>query len=703
MSLLPFRRRAGSPQAGRFRLVRFFAIASLGGIAVVTLALVAIYRAQVEENLIRHENRANAHLTHLFSGLTWARYRPLVAGGTQRNRDELIAAPQMRELRAEVVAAMTELDVAKVKIYDLDGLTVFSTDEKQIGERKADNLGFVAARAGQVSSQITHRDRFDAFEGVINNRSLIATYIPARASADAPVEGVFEVYSDVTAMLQQQRDAQWRIGGIVVGLLALLYVFLSAIVKRAERTIELQVREREEREARVRHEAFHDPLTGLPNRAYFHERIAESIALTTRTGHPGALMFIDLDRFKFVNDTLGHEAGDQLLRQAAARIGSTLRDNDVLFRMGGDEFTIILPWITAPEDAAVIAKRIQNMLGRPVQIDGHELSVGASIGIAIFPDDGADAETLVRHADAAMYSAKAQGRGTHAFYQASMNARALERMRLEAELKRGFQQGEFELLYQPRLDAVTRRPVAIEALLRWNSPTRGQLLPEQFLRVLEESGQIALVGEWVLRQACTQLGQWLREGAPALRMSVNIASAQLRRDSFVESVGRVLQQTGVPPALLEVEIIESMLVADGDAMRRIVNSLKQLGVRIAIDDFGAGQSSLQLLRVLDVDFLKVDRSVIADVAAGGRDQVIANALVDIARALGIAVVAEGVETAAQARACRRLQCTELQGNHFADPVPAAAVPALITRLLEQAQRQEPGARSIAAALPAAAT
>ncbi len=690
VNTLPATRTTHEPHAGRFRLARFFALTSLAGIAVVTLCLVVTYRSLVEENIVRHENRANAHLTHLFSGLTWARYRPLVSDSGDRSRETLLAAPQRKALQAEILTVMADLQVAKVKIYDRDGITVFSTDEKQIGEHKGANRGFLAARMGQVTSEITHRDRFDALEGVINNRSLIATYIPARADSDAPIEGVFEVYSDVTGMLQQQRDAQWRVGGIIVGMLALLYAFLAMIVRRAERTIVRQAREREEREARIRHEAFHDPLTGLPNRAYFHERIAEAIALSSRTGHPGALMFIDLDRFKFVNDTLGHDAGDQLLRQAAARIASTLRDNDVLFRMGGDEFTIILPWITAPEDAAVIAKRIQNILGRPVPIDGHDLSISASVGIAVFPDDGADADTLVRHADAAMYSAKAQGRGTHAFYQASMNARALERMRLEAELKRGFHQGEFELLYQPRLDATTRRPVALEALLRWNSPGRGRLLPAEFLRVLEESGQIALVGEWVMRQACTQLAHWLREGMTPLRVSVNVSSTQLRRDGFVESVGRVLQQTGVPPALLELEIVESLLVADGDAIGHSVAGLKQLGVRIAIDDFGAGQSSLQLLRTLDVDFLKVDRSVIADVASGGRDQVIATALVDIARALGIAVVAEGVENAVQARACQRLQCAELQGNHFAMPTPAELVPALIAQF---AVPQQPAGRA----------
>lgn len=228
--------------------------------------------------------------------------------------------------------------------------------------------------------------------------------------------------------------------------------------------------------------------------------------------------------------------------------------------------------------------------------------------------------------------------------------------------------------------------MAIEALLRWNSPSRGRQLPQDFLQVLEESGQIGLVGEWVLRQACTHLRKWLDAGNPPLRVSINVSAGQLRRENFVESVARVLQHTGVPPALLEIEVVESMLVADGERMRRVVDGLKHLGIRVAIDDFGAGQSSLQLLRLLDVDFLKVDRSVIANVTSGGRDQVIATALVDIARALRIAVVAERVETATQARACRRPQCSELQGNHFAEPVAAAQLPDVIRRLAASAER-----------------
>ena len=662
-----------------FRLMRYFALASLLGVTVVTVGLIWTYRDLTEENLVRHENRANANLTRLFATEVWARYRALVLAPAGRSRDELLAHPLQAPLRAEVLDRMARLQVAKVKIYSVDGITVFSTEERQIGEDKSGNAGFLAARRGEVSSLITFRDRFDAFEGVISNRSLISTYIPVMAAGTDQVEGVFEVYSDVTEMLAQQNEAQWRVAGVVLALLGLLYVFLSGVVGKADRTISRQDQERTQREARMRHEAYHDALTGLPNRAYFMERIQESIEQSLRAGQSGALMFIDLDRFKIVNDSLGHDSGDRLLREASSRIQGCLRDSDVLFRMGGDEFTVILPSIAVPEDAGVIARRIRNAIARSVRLNEHEISIGASIGIAVFPADGDTVETLLRNADHAMYSAKESGRGTHAFFQPSMNRRAMDRMRLEVELKRGFEQGQFELHYQVRHDAVSGEPVAFEALLRWQSPTRGMLLPEQFLPVLEENGMMALVGEWVLRTACRQLAAWHAAGAIGLRMSVNVSALQLRRDGFIESLQRVLRESRVGAACLEIELHESLLAGrDPDFLVR-VGQIKQLGVRVSIDDFGAGQSSLQHLRELDVDFLKLDRSVVSDIAAGGRGQAIGSALVGIARALGIEVVAEGVETEAQARICLGLGCRELQGRLFAGEMPADEVATLLTQ------------------------
>jgi diguanylate cyclase (GGDEF)-like protein len=388
----------------------------------VTACLFAVYRDFTVRHLVEHESRANADLTRAFANAVWGKYRPLVLGSSGRSREALLADPALAALRADVLRTMKGLKVARIKIYNLEGLTVFSTDARQIGEDKSANPGFRTARAGRVVSDITHRDTFDAFEGVLSARNLISSYVPVRAAPDADIEGVFEVYSDVTELLERQSRAQWQIAAIVLAALATLYLFFYFMVRKADRIIARQERERADKEMQIHHQAYHDALTGLPNRAGFAERLDESLALAARHGRSGAVMFIDLDRFKLVNDSLGHQAGDQLLKLAATRIRDCLRKSDLLFRMGGDEFMVIMPEIAAPEHAAQVAQRITEAVAVPALIHGHELDVGATIGIAVFPGDGASADALVRHADAAMYAAKERGRGTHAFHGAAAPA-----------------------------------------------------------------------------------------------------------------------------------------------------------------------------------------------------------------------------------------------------------------------------------------
>ena len=652
-----------------FKLTRFFSITSLIGIVVVTACLIWTYRELTLRHLIEHESRANADLTRAFANTVWDDYRGFVLGSSGRSRQALLADPTLPRLRADVLRKMSGMQIVKIKIYNLDGLTVFSTDERQIGADTSANPGFRTARAGAVVSEITHREKFDAFEGVINNRDLIASYVPVRAEAGAAPEGVFEVYSDVTVLLHQQSRAQWQVAGIVFSLLAMLYLFLFFVVRKADRIIARQEQAQAAKEGEVRHLAYHDALTGLPNRACFSERLCETISLVQRHGHTSALMFIDLDRFKIVNDSLGHDAGDQLLKVVSARIQSCLRQSDLLFRMGGDEFTIILPEIATPEDAAFVARRILEAVATPVSVHEHALIVGATIGIAVYPGDGDSPEALIKNADAAMYSAKQNGRGTYAFYRAAMNQRALRRLNLEAALRKGFHDGEFALYYQPRLDAATRRVVALEALLRWISPSRGVTLPGEFIAALEEMGMMTIVGEWVLRSACTQIRQWQHEGVEPLRVSINVSVVQFQNAAFPAMVQRVLGDTGVSPALIELELTESLLISNPEQARATIGALKALGVSLSIDDFGTGYSSLNYLRHFAVDCLKIDRSFVTEIATDERARSVAAAIVDLARALNIMVVAEGVETEAQAQFFRGIRCGELQGYLFCRPLP----------------------------------
>lgn len=656
-----------------FRLTRHFSLASLIGVLVVLVCMVWTYRQLTLAHLIEHESRSNVNLTRSLSNDVWTDFRPFVVSSTGASREELLAHPAQDGLLATMQMHMAGLSIAKIKIYNASGMTVFSTDRAQVGEDKSNNQGFRKALAGAAVSDITYRDRFDAFEGTLTNRNLIFSYIPVRAAPDLPPEAVFEVYSDVTALLARQREAQWQVAGIVLGLMGALYLFMYAVVRKADRIIVSQEEERTLRETEIRHQAYHDALTGLPNRIYFGERLDEALANAGRRGASCALMFIDLDRFKIVNDSLGHNAGDQLLKAVSERIRACLRSNDMLFRVGGDEFTVILPELTTPDDAARLARRIIAAVRAPVSLYDHEVKVGATVGIAVFPEDGRTGSALVKNADAAMYNAKQAGRGTHAFYRSTMNERAITRLNLEADLARAFQNGEFQIHYQPRLDARTRRVVAAEALLRWVSPTRGLVGPLEFIPVLEETGMIHLVGEWVLRSACEQHRCWADAGFAPVRVSVNISARQFQNPGFAATVTRILAATGVQPDAIELELTESLLITNPQQASVSLKALKALGLRLAIDDFGLGYSSLGYLRDFEVDCLKIDRSFVSDVTSNPRDRALAAAIVQLAGSLGISVVAEGVETDAQAAFFTELECNELQGFLFCKPLPATQI------------------------------
>ena len=464
------------------------------------------------------------------------------------------------------------------------------------------------------------------------------------------------------------------LAGGLVALLALLQGGLLLLVRRAERRLSDLDLARTHSEQLARRLALHDPLTGLPNRSQFVQRLAEALAQAARHGHTGAVMVLGLDRFKVVNEGLGHQAGDLLLQTVAQRLQGALRQGDQLFRLGGDEFAVLLPQVAAAEDAAVVARRLQALAAEPVAVHAHGLSVGATLGIAVFPADGRTADELLKNADAALSSAKEQARGTHAFHSPELNRRALQRLELEVALQRALREGEFTLHYQPRVAAGSREVVALEALLRWNRPRHGVVPTGEFLGALEDAGLMPVVGAWVLRHACQQVRRWADDtGARLLRVSINVSASQFRGSGFVPLVRRVLQETGAPADRIELELTESLLVAEADHAARTVDALKALGLRITIDDFGAGHSSLNHLRRFAVDGLKIDRSFGAELATSERDRALVAAIVQLARDLGITVVAKGVETEAQAAFYERIRCHQLQGWLFGRPQPVHAL------------------------------
>lgn len=433
------------------------------------------------------------------------------------------------------------------------------------------------------------------------------------------------------------------------------------------------ISERKRTEEEIRQLAYYDALTRLPNRAFFLEQLRRALDAARRNGTRLAILFCDLDNFKDVNDTLGHDRGDLLLKQIAGRLSACIRKGDTLSRLGGDEFVLLLPVASGDKEAVSVARKIKRQMARPFDLDGHEIYSTPSIGIAIHPDDGADVSTLLKHADMAMYVAKSKGRNRYQFFGEEMNRRAQERQALEAGLRRAITEQEFALLYQPQFHVDTRRLVGAEALLRWHHPERGVLLPEQVIPLADETGLIHPIGEWVLRAACRQAHEWQQLGFTDLRVGVNLSGRQFHEPSLIDLVRRVLAETALPPELLELEIPEQELGTDLDESLATLQSLRDLGVHLAVDDFGTGAASFVALRRLPVHRLKIAPAFVADIADDPRARALAGAMFAVAASLGLEAVAEGVETERQLAVLRELGCEQVQGYHFARPATSQAI------------------------------
>jgi diguanylate cyclase (GGDEF)-like protein/PAS domain S-box-containing protein len=444
------------------------------------------------------------------------------------------------------------------------------------------------------------------------------------------------------------------------------------------------VTERTRAEEQIRFLAHHDSLTGLGNRRLFKERLAQALSQARRTGRRAGVLFLDLDHFKRINDTLGHSVGDALLQGVAGRLVASLREGDTVVRedtptaisrLGGDEFTILVAPIDDVQNLARVARRILEALAQPFHLSGHEVVIGGSIGITAWPDDGDDVELLLRNADTAMYHAKEQGRNNYQFYAASMNAVALRRLILEGKLRRALEQDEFEVHYQPKIALASGRTCGLEALVRWRDPELGLVLPGDFIPIAEETGLIEPLGEWVLRAVCREIAAMRARGIAVPPVAVNLSLHQLRSGRLVEQVRAALASAGVLPAQLELEITESVLMQDAAPVVAALETLRADGHPVSIDDFGTGYSSLSYLRRLPVDALKIDRSFIRDIAEREDDAALTESIIRMARALRLRVVAEGVETEAQKALLTRFACDEIQGFLVARAMPLAEIEA----------------------------
>jgi diguanylate cyclase (GGDEF)-like protein len=441
-------------------------------------------------------------------------------------------------------------------------------------------------------------------------------------------------------------------------------------VESLEQVIEDRTRGLEAANRQLRHLATHDSLTGLPNRILLEDRLSQAIAHATRDGHKLAVAIFDLDRFKVINDSFGHGIGDELLKEVARRLQGIARTIDTVVRLGGDEFVMIIDHLAQPADAQIVAKRAIAALQKPLRIGEKDIHSSASVGIALFPQDGNSVETLMAHADAAMYFVKQHGRNNVQYFEAGMDADTQDRGRLESDLQQALERKQFELHYQPKVDAQSGLLSGAEALIRWRHPVRGLVPPGTFIPLAENCGLMEAISNWVIREACRQASAWQKEGLPPIRVAVNLSAAQFRNGNLLRTIRRALHDAHLDPAYLEVEVSESSLMSDPEESVNILKQLRQMGVLVSVDDFGTGYSSMSYLQRFPIDKLKIDRTFINEVTSSSDDASIVSAIVSLGHTLKLKVIAEGVETPEQLEFLQMLGCDQYQGYHYSAAMPA---------------------------------
>jgi diguanylate cyclase (GGDEF)-like protein len=439
-----------------------------------------------------------------------------------------------------------------------------------------------------------------------------------------------------------------------------------------EGTVE-DVTERKRYQARIEQQANYDTLTGLANRSLLQDRLEQALLTASSYNSRLAVVFVDLDRFKFINDSLGHHIGDRLLKTMADRLESCVRDCDTVARLGGDEFVVLITGQTAPDQVRAVVERMLAVVAQPWITDQGEFNVSCSVGVALYPNDGTDAQTLLKHADSAMYRAKDSGRNNFQFFTRELNTLMTERLEMESRLRRALERDQFLLHYQPRIELCSGSIIGAEALIRWKLPEQGIVAPGRFIPLAEETGLIVPIGKWVLREACAQNKAWQDAGLEPIVVSVNVSARQFRQDNLVRTVAEVLEETGLEARYLELELTESMVMHDAAQLVAMLGELKRLGVHISVDDFGTGYSSLSYLKRFPVDRLKVDRSFVEHLATDSDDATIVHAIITLGHNLGLKVVAEGVEQPEQVSFLRLNQCDEAQGYFFCRPIEATAL------------------------------
>lgn len=654
-----------------FRLLRYFSIASLVSMVLAAIVLVSLHWLFDKSHMIELGERHNIALTRDFTSAIWPNFRNFADKSSKLDSNKLRLQPDIARLDRSLRESMRNTSTAKVKVIRLDGRTLFSTDAAEISSDYSAKPGFVAARQGGVLSEIIHHVKINTFDGEMTNRDTLVSYVALRRNANDPVEGVLEIHTDITDMLADEVTEQHLIVLSIVAVLAALYGMLFFIVRHADRIIRRQYQEQRLGEQRLLHATTFDPLTELPNRVLLLDRVKQSLAAAERHSNLLAVAYVDIDEFKNVNNSLGHHAGDKVLQIIAKRLTGCLREGDTIARFSGDEFVVSLPDIRSSVNLFQIAKKMLAAIALPIEIEGRELHITASIGIALYPEHGKDAETLIRNADLAMYSAKQLGRNRHQMFVEHMSEQVQQQVQLEDEMWRALGGNEFVLYYQPVIDLKTGFIVGAEALLRWPNAHGAWMSPAEFIPVSEKCGLIAPLSEWVLSEACTQLQTW-REGGHGLSsftMAVNLSPRHFASPGLATIIADVIEQTEIDPRWLHLDISEGLLTGMNESILTNFEGIKRLGIKFSLDDFGTGFSSLGYLRNYPIDLLKVNRSFIKDLPDEADHAAIVTTIIAMANSLGLSVVAKGVETDEQVAFLQEHGCHQAQGFLFSRPLP----------------------------------
>jgi len=649
-------------------LARNFTMIMLFSMITASILLSISTRLILVNNLIKSEELNSLSITQLLSNSVLLNFEEFLNQAGSLSANEIRQHSKTIALNDFIQKKTKGLNILKIKIYNLDGYTIFSSDFSQIGKSKKNHPSFLKAVKGNVISKLSFRDKIYAQKELITNRNLISSYIPIWIEGKDEIQGVFEVYKDVTNLIYDTKTTQIKIFAIVFGILSIVFIVLYFVINNADKIIKEFNQQKEEETEQIKNMAFYDSLTGLPNRVLFLDRLEHSLQLASRTQRLVVLMFLDLDRFKQVNDNLGHEAGDTLLKIVTERLQKCVRTGDTLSRISGDEFTILVENIHNIEISTTIAQRIVSSIAKPYFINNSEVYITCSIGLSVYPFNDDDANSLMKKSDAAMFYSKSCGRNNFHYYTPDMLQHGSHRFELESDLSAAIETSQFQLYFQPKVSLSNLKMSGMEVLLRWEHPSQGSISPDIFLPILEETGLIAKVGTWVIQESCRLTKEWNDKGETPISVSVNVSAIQFNQQNFVSSIETILLETGLNPGLLELELTERCLMENTEENIEVMTNLKQLGVKLTIDDFGTGYSSLNYICRLPIDALKIDRSFISNLMDSSEKRSVVTAIISFAHGLKLNIVAEGIENLEQLTFVKAMRCTTAQGYLLSRPL-----------------------------------